>query len=357
MEYYCRKNKNESIVRQQELNKLEVGPVFDVTGNQALLLALLFFMMTYATGLPITVPMSFITFTLFFYTDKLLLCRFFERPPQVGNRIMKVVLQALGFAGIMRMAVGCWMLGNPFILSPSFIKATASTVVPEYSPAFGSIDYISLFYISSLSNQYPSLAFIIRRVLRPNVILLFLLLIIIIVGYVISWVLPNLPIFWVLKYIFGCCCSKNNKIGDVSSIMKSKSLQFYNLQKLNHPYRQESAPFTGEYLKYVYDKKFSLFSCKFKSESAQDALSQQELDEGWKIMYQNAYKYKVKLWQEDIDLGNLQRKKFDRKFTYEIIADHGCNSYAIEDIPAYRVALTGLMEAAQKMASKMSQKQ
>ena len=105
-----------SIVMQYDLNQIEVGPVFDSTDHTAQLLILLFFAMTFAPGLPLLMPLMCLVFSLYFRVDKFLLCRHYQKPPQLGPSAIKVVTAYLPYAAIIRLAVACWMYGNHNIL-------------------------------------------------------------------------------------------------------------------------------------------------------------------------------------------------------------------------------------------------
>lgn len=69
----------------------EHGGPFDTTVNNAQLLALLFFAMTYSAGLPIMMFMTTVAYFIYFYVDKLLLLRYYAKPPKMGDAIMEVL--------------------------------------------------------------------------------------------------------------------------------------------------------------------------------------------------------------------------------------------------------------------------
>ena len=91
---------------------MEVGPIFSPTANTAELLLLLFFAMTFAPGLPIMMPLACVAFTLFFFTDKMLFLHYYQRPAHLNDGVMQVVLRLLPWAAVIRLAIGCWMLGQ-----------------------------------------------------------------------------------------------------------------------------------------------------------------------------------------------------------------------------------------------------
>lgn len=89
-----------------------MGPLFDSSISCAHFLSMLFFSMTYATGLPLLMPMAFTTLTISFYIDKMLLLRFYEKPPHMNDGVMQIILKILPFAAIIRLCFGCWMYGS-----------------------------------------------------------------------------------------------------------------------------------------------------------------------------------------------------------------------------------------------------
>jgi len=109
-----RRSFSSSVVRQQELNDYEVGPIFDETINFAHLFALLFFCMTFAPGLPLITPILSVVFALYFMQDKYLLLRWFQKPPAVGTKLMRVVLDFMAYAAVIRLGFACWMLSSAF---------------------------------------------------------------------------------------------------------------------------------------------------------------------------------------------------------------------------------------------------
>lgn len=95
-------------------------------------------------------------------------------------------------------------------------------------------------------------------------------------------------------------------------------------------------------------------------------LTDEDLDFGWVLVEQHGYVMKMLPRSYDdenyyptrinqngssatynqslIDMA-VAEKKISFKFTYEFIADHGCNSFSLSKIPAYRSAITALTES------------
>jgi hypothetical protein len=83
--------------------------------------------MTYGAGLPIMMFMTTLAFTIYFNVDKLLLLRFYAKPPKMGDAIMEVVLKMLPWAGALRLAIACWMYSNETIFPYSKLNIGRST--------------------------------------------------------------------------------------------------------------------------------------------------------------------------------------------------------------------------------------
>lgn len=99
-------------VMQSDLNQLYVGPRFDVTERYPQLLNILFFAMTYSTGMPLMLLFALLFFSLSYLVDRFLLLRFYRRPPQRDERLQRTVNRILPYALLVHLAMAVWMLGS-----------------------------------------------------------------------------------------------------------------------------------------------------------------------------------------------------------------------------------------------------
>jgi len=99
--HWCRARSSRSIVMQHQLNYYEVGSDFEITEHTAQLLTYLFFAMTFASGLPLMMPLCCFAYMVFFRVDKMLLCRFYKKPPHFGDGSIRMVVTCLPFAAIL----------------------------------------------------------------------------------------------------------------------------------------------------------------------------------------------------------------------------------------------------------------
>jgi hypothetical protein len=114
---------------QYDLDMIELGPIFQPNSHTSLLLVSLFIAMPFACGIPIFMPLSAAVFITYFRNDKKFLLRYYQQPYKAGNKIMKVVISLLPFAGIIRLAFGIWMLSNSDIFDGT---------IPDYNPNLAS---------------------------------------------------------------------------------------------------------------------------------------------------------------------------------------------------------------------------
>ena len=117
-------HRNTRYVTQDEVNHLYVGPKFDVSTRTAATLVTVFYMMTFAPGLPVLVPLTCIILVLEFRLQKRLLLRHEAKPDHMDAKIMISVINLLPFAAIIRLGLAAWMYGNPIMFeSPGMAAA------------------------------------------------------------------------------------------------------------------------------------------------------------------------------------------------------------------------------------------
>jgi hypothetical protein len=398
---YCRKVTT-SIPRQADLNVLQVGPVFDATANQAQVLANIFFAMTYAAGLPISMPLAMVACIFYFYMDKLLLLRYFQKPPVLGNSVMMKVLDVLYYAALFRLAIACWMFGllpvnwQGFVLKTgtdddySYVTASTTSLDPSSTSYTGILMSIRESVVEN-GNSMDLITFFTDRLFVPNVFPIFLLFCVIVLSFLLSalfkFIYRVVPIFWVLDCLLKFCSKKNSKIYDSSTTKmaaQGQNVDGYDIAMIQHELRKHSAPLTGPYFKYVpANQRRGIFNCcnNRVAPDPRDSIKDTEREEGWDVIEEqdvarlrgiteetlasyNLHYFKsrnryiqVKHWMkmaptlwdsyvnEQIDrasVGELKR-------TFELIREHACSTYALDEIPAYATATVGIIESLQAL--------
>jgi hypothetical protein len=331
---------------QHQVNTMEVGPVFDSTVSNAQLLGLLFFAMTYGAGLPGMMPAAFMTFALFFYTDKVLLCRFYQRPPHISEGAMRIVLTCLPWAAVVRLAIGAWMLSYPELLGPGVLQFNISAAGYKLSWRAYMYELYSLQY--RWGGTSSSYAFLEARGYRANAFPLVFLMLLIVLVRIVRFVINRLPwrtVVRAFKWMLSLCYRNRKSIYIVD---KRGFVRSFDLMKLEDPLRQEAAPFTGPFFRYVRDNNAAPNKWKDRLTCARKGqdITDQEMAEGWELAEQDGCIVKVKAWDKVVHMSGITRMRGERKRTFEVIMEHGCHSYSTEKVPAYRLAIQGLKEGA-----------
>jgi RNA recognition motif-containing protein len=219
-----RNKSGHNIITQLECNKLAVGSEFDLNKSSSTIMTLLFMAMTYGAGIPMFMPLLCAIFGFTYYVDKLLMCRYYQKPPLISAIMMTKIVTLLPFAAVIRMSFAIWMFGNPDVLQSAhntyadiFLQQTSSIGIGE-GPQF-----------------------IMARILRPNSLPLFCLLCLLLfitVSYTLN-LHEKLPIFWAMRKIWDVISkSKNSKVGlDVVS-QYAGFISPYKLLMLNDPNRK-----------------------------------------------------------------------------------------------------------------------
>lgn len=344
------------IVKQDELNKLEVGPVFDATENIAQMLLLIFLAMTYAPGEPIFMPLMCLTAWLYLCVDKYLLLRYYAKPPMVSDGLIRMALSILTYATIFRLAFACWMFGNPEMLDAGIpvIPGTAPNDLNGLQdingPDFTNIGYYDWYHSQSFITLSGTAGKVLSRAFKPNILPMAALLAIILWYKVVKEVWHLLPIHWIIPFIKGIFSRfERSKIYSKDMELQDDAMgtiDRYVLMELEHPLRQEAAPFTGDYFKYLCKKDDVPKGRCCKSAEDPTKLTFIEEQEGFFIKTDDTDRYLVKMkkFTTNLTLDNKQRTANTIKKTYEHIADHGCNSYSLFRIPGYSAVMKGLME-------------
>jgi hypothetical protein len=346
--FYYSARTSHTIVQQKELNKLEVGPVFDTTVSNAEILALLFLAMSFGAGLPVMMPMAFVAFAGYFWINKVLLCRYNQRPPHVSEYAIQLAINTLPYAALLRLGVACWMFSN-------------TTVFPINSSDSSSTTYKSFLIMLEKSwlDYMPSLSLIIKRMCRQNVFPLFAMFVGIIVYRIVFYLWQNFKLSWFVQ-VFDYYCRLNTI--RIKSYRKEDMLHPYLLHQLQQKLRSETAPFSSEFYKFVKNKNEIPNSCwKIFTDSDVVELSEDDSLNGWILIEKDGYVMKVlpRAGENNVvghevheivkgashlTTSDIAGEGF--MYTYEFIADHGTNSYSLNRIPAYQSAIAALTESA-----------
>lgn len=337
---------------QDDVNKLFVGPQFDTCVKTSKLLALLFFAMTYSSGIPLMMPLAFAAFAFYYFLNKFLFLRYYKRPPKISDAITRRAVRLLPLAAIIRLGFACWMLGNGDILPPNFPGGNldAGSEAIDSGASFSTDQYVNNLnqYYSSYGKD-NGLAWIGDRVAQPNTFPLLICIAFIIVVKFLFFIWPYLPLSWALRlldYLYKCMCKRSAQVFVDEYGRKMTEIKPYDIHRMRDPLRREVCPFTDDYFSYMADKlekKSQFGSCAPRKV---DTLDRQHEVDGWVRIDQDRYVIKSKRWNYSTQFNGIPRKAGDLKKTFEVISDVGCYSYELDKVPDYTLAVQGLKAGA-----------
>lgn len=77
--------------------------------------------MTYSSGMPVLYPLAFLTLSITFWTDKVLVSRYFRKENGFTADLSRQVVNLLPYTVMIHMPFGFLILSNPYLLSSSNI--------------------------------------------------------------------------------------------------------------------------------------------------------------------------------------------------------------------------------------------
>ena len=340
--------KSHKVAYQTDVNLMEVGPVFDPIGNAAHLLLVLFFVMTFAAGIPLVVPIGFFVFALYAWSDKLLLLRYFRRPPKVEEGVGEVIMRCLPWAAIIRLGFACWMFSNQDIFPPGMANiSVGGQSSGSYTDGLG-------FYQNTTSNEgvigttstyvQNIIPWATRILKQDNTFVLFVTLLIILLVKVIRKIWFLLPFYWIFHFyqtLKKICCGGKRKVqANENGLIKP-----YDIYMLKHPLRREMAPFTGGYYKFIrmVDEIPGCWEANCKK--VMPDLTDEEENSGWKVtIMDDIYDVKAKVFGATVMVDGFMRNRGSYRYTYEIMGEDPEKSltYDLKFLPLHKMKIRGI---------------
>lgn len=116
---------------QHEINSVFLGPEFDRAGKTAQILSVVFICFLYSGGMPILNILCFCTMFILFWVDKILILRYYRRPPMLNYSINDRVIAILPYAIILHCAVSLYMYGSQYVFPTEFYLGNDNYIHPE----------------------------------------------------------------------------------------------------------------------------------------------------------------------------------------------------------------------------------
>lgn len=326
---------------------------FDIGGERyPFVLNTVFVTMAYYSGLPLLLPMASIGFIIFFWVDKILILRSYQRPARIDEAMAMLTARLLPLAVLIHVALSMWMLGESDVLKSGTINAGAfdaegdspEQAYEEWKAGVEQWDYIGFFPIVVRSNVFP----------------LFLTLLgLLFFQLFLRHVLGGLG-SCALGCFHACTCGK---FASMESALKDADER--RLFAAGVGYTDEFKVLVPVHGLKVKKKKGAVVpideeaDCQFREKLANKHLSREDKAHGWDLVKEyndmNDKKlekcFKVKRWQEDGEFHGVPYQTGDIKKTYQVIAETGIHSYDIMDNPTYKQAMHAFAQGKLKARS------
>jgi len=170
---------------QTELNKLQLGPEMALDERYAQIFTTVFVCLTYSTGMPLLIPILFMSLAVMLLIDKLLFTLAYRTPPVINADLPTSFSSLLPVAAITQLGIGAWMLSSIDIFPVAENLADTPAVSTIYSLSSSGVSFAKA--VSQLSTYEPFVGISLgRRVTTVQALPLFLFCAILIAYILIS---------------------------------------------------------------------------------------------------------------------------------------------------------------------------
>eukprot|EP01035_Chromulina_nebulosa_P019171 gene19171-25016_t len=124
---------------QDDLNKAQKGPVFELAYSYAQVLSTFYVCMTFGTGMPLLYAITAANFFIFYFLEKYLFINAYQSPPRYNMKIPKLASELIPYGVLLHLGMSIWILSNRAI-QRNLIKGVVNYKILEnrnYREAFG----------------------------------------------------------------------------------------------------------------------------------------------------------------------------------------------------------------------------
>mmetsp|Transcript_7926 Transcript_7926/g.28180 ORF Transcript_7926/g.28180 Transcript_7926/m.28180 type:complete len:1141 (-) Transcript_7926:160-3582(-) len=321
----------------------------------------LFVTMAYYSGLPLLLPMAAFAFFLFYWIDKLLILKMFERPARFDDAIARLTADLLPIALLIHIGVSMWMLGESDVLKSAVMNsgaiggdnaesaAAAEEAYEEWKKSVEQWDYIGFFPI----------------IVRANVFPIFLTFVFFFVAH---FILRHVASGFT-AVLLGCfhtlTCGRfvglETKLHDADErVLFAHGVGYTDDFRILIPIHSKPArkkKKEGEVIPLDPEEDY-----KYRESLAKGHIKAHEKELGWDLVkeYDPAdekkllHCFKVKRWTQDGEFDGVPYEKGKIMKTYQVVADTGLHTYDVLANPTYRAALFALKKGQSTMQAQSS---
>lgn len=157
-------------MKRQDYENLYLGPDFPIGARYSQILTTIFIILIYSSGMPLLYICTFAYFLVTYWVDKVLILRFYRKPPHIDLYISRFFSILILFGVILHYCFAIWMYGDKYILVDNSKTA---------------IESISIRVKTIFSNSKNSLVGnIAERVAYAHNLVLFVFLLLLVIAFV-----------------------------------------------------------------------------------------------------------------------------------------------------------------------------
>lgn len=323
-----RRLQSSSVRTQEQMNRLYAGPAFDISQRYPMILNSVFVTMAFCGGSPILLFIASITAAATYWFDKLSIIHLYSVTTAYDEDLGETAISVLPWSLVLHLAVSTWMYGNSSLMKATMIDMIwfldtigLHSIVKQHANAT-SQEFYTYFLREASSVDVLGQHGLLVKIVRANDMLIFLFF----VGVVVCLLLSTiwLQMLWPLVKRFGSLlshilCGWRSPPSEVEARKEKKKT------------KKGAIP--------VVLPEFTAVFCKsIKPAFQPDTLLgfQKNPDLNTEL---------ICLWQEDTVRNGIERKRTDRKLTWEAM-QAPVRTYAIEANDKYRLAADEIAQAA-----------
>lgn len=88
------------------------GPIYDIHSQYAFLLNTVYVTFMFGLAMPLLFPIAFLTFLIFYFTERLLVTYFYQKPLMYDENLHMSAIKFLKWAPFVMLVFGVWIMGN-----------------------------------------------------------------------------------------------------------------------------------------------------------------------------------------------------------------------------------------------------
>ena len=330
----CKGMRNKSAT-QNDVNEVYDGLNFVLPVRLATIMNTLAMTISYSGGLPALLPLACISFTISFNIDRMMLLRYYKRPPEYTTTLVLNYFRIVPIVVLIHLGFSAWMYSDPTVMwSERLDTSSYRNIGTFYTFA---INYMQNtlkeigFFSGAASGFIDTMA---SRVLRLGAVPQILTFVFIVGMYFLNFTIQEAFVSMAIniRVCFG-------QLNWCNRLCKNKLCRF--CCENGDAGFEENPPYTEHYRKNCRDNTGRLIHDLELAEARY--ITTEEQTKGFIIEYEEARKitYKTKVWGKSGEASGRRYEGRTQMFTYEVLLyfQGSPYSYSIHDIVEYETIM------------------